>query len=82
MVPSQSSYHRILPPREYGQSVLLLADQLPDIRPHAFGLTLQHDDDGGMLTQLQQVQEALSEHTAQRHSNADITWWDGKEITS
>lgn len=38
-----------------------LADQLLDVGPHAFGLTLHHDDDGGMLTQLQQVLEALPE---------------------
>lgn len=57
-----------MPPREHGQTVLVLADQLLDVRPHALGLTLQQDDDGGVLTQLQQVQEALSE-TTQHHSH-------------
>lgn len=57
---SQKPYHRIVPPREYGEPVLVLAHQPLDVGPHAFGLALQHDDDGGMPTQLQQVQEALS----------------------
>lgn len=52
-----------MPPREYGESALVLADQLLDVRPHAFGLALQHDDDGGVLAQLQQVQEPLAADT-------------------
>lgn len=72
MVSSQKSYHRIVPPREDGQLVLVLADQLLDVRPHEFGLTLQHDDDGGMLAQLQQVQEALSADR-QRSLTATLT---------
>lgn len=59
-----------MPPREYGESVLVLADQLLDVRSHAFGLTLQHDDDGGVLTQLQQVQEPLA---ADRHAALTAT---------
>lgn len=51
----------------------VLADQLLDVRPHAFGLTLQHDDDGRMLAQLQQAQEALSESSL--NTNTDMRWW-------
>lgn len=56
------SYHRVVPPGEYGEAVLVLTEQLLDLRPHAFGLTLQHDEDGP-LTQLQQLQKALPEDT-------------------
>lgn len=62
--------------------VVVLADQLLDVGPHAFGLTLQHDDDGGMLTHLQQVQEAPPENACRSvYSNTDIVWRDGKETT-
>lgn len=56
------SYHGVVPPGEYGEGVLMLTEQLLDLRPHAFGLTIQHDEDG-TLTYLQQVQKALSENT-------------------
>lgn len=38
-----------MPPCEYGQAVLVLTELLLDLRPHAFGLTLQHDDDGILI---------------------------------
>lgn len=60
MLPSsQKSHHGVVPPGEHSQPAVVLANQLLDVGPDAFGLTLQHDEDGGMLTQLQQVQEAL-----------------------
>jgi len=69
MIIIMNSYHRVVPPGEYGEAVLVLSEQLLDLRPHAFGLTLQHDEDGPR-TQLQQVQEALSENT---HSSSSHT---------
>lgn len=55
-------YHRVVSPGKYGETVLVLIKLLFDLRPHALILTIQHDEDG-LLTQLQQVQEALSENT-------------------
>lgn len=55
-------YHRVVPPGENGETVLVLTELLFDLRPHPLVLTLQHDEDGP-LTQLQQVQEALPENT-------------------
>lgn len=53
--------------------MLVLVDQLFDVRPGVFGLTLQHDEDGGMLAQLQQVQEALPEKTPEQpYSRAGV----------
>lgn len=46
-------------PGKYGEAVLVLTKLLFDIWPHALILTIQQDEDG-LLTQLQQVQEALS----------------------
>ena len=39
-------YHRVVSPGEYSEAVLVLIELLLDLRPHAFGLTLQHDKDG------------------------------------
>lgn len=55
------TYHRVVPPGEYSEAVLVLAKLLLDLRPHAFALTLQHDEDG-LLAYLQQVQKTLSEN--------------------
>lgn len=49
-----------MPPGEYGEAVLVLTELLLDLSTHAFGLTLQHDENGP-LTYLQYVQKALSE---------------------
>lgn len=56
-----STYHRIVPPDEYGEAVLVLTKLLLDLRPQAFALTFQHDEDG-LLAYLQQVQKTLSEN--------------------
>ncbi|TNN87039.1 hypothetical protein EYF80_002794 [Liparis tanakae] len=53
MIIMMNSYHRVVPPGEDGEAVLVLSEQLLDLRPHAFGLTLQQDEDGPR-TQLQQ----------------------------
>lgn len=54
------SYHRVVPPCEEGERVLVLTELLPDFRPHALELPFQHDDDG-LPAQLQQVQQAPSD---------------------
>lgn len=54
-----SIYHRVVSPGKYGEAVLVLTKLLFDLWPHALILTIQQDEDG-LLTQLQQVQEALS----------------------
>lgn len=56
------SYHGVVPPGEYGEAVLVLTELLLDLRPHAFRLAIQHDEDGP-LTNLQQVQQALPVNT-------------------
>lgn len=74
-------HHRVVLPGENGQAVLVLAELLLDLGPHAFGLALQRDEDDGMATQLNQVQEALpgSSTRAHMHStagdgNTDLMW--------
>lgn len=54
-----ASHHRVVLPGEHGQAVLVLAELLLHLGPHAFGLTLQRDEDHGVPDQLHQVQEAL-----------------------
>lgn len=61
--------------------MLVLVHQPLDVRPHAFGLALQHDDDGGALTQLQQVQEALPEKTQRRVTAAPAPWEGDPNLT-
>lgn len=46
-------------PGKYGEAVLVLTKLLFELWPHALILSIQQDEDG-LLTQLQQVQEALS----------------------
>lgn len=55
------TYHRVVSPGEYSEAVLVLTELLLDLRPHAFALTLQHDEDG-LLVYLQQMQKALSKN--------------------
>lgn len=50
-----------MPPGEYSEAVLVLAKLLLYLRPQAFALTFQHDEDG-LLAYLQQVQKTLSEN--------------------
>lgn len=68
-----------MPPGEHGQAVMVLADQLLDVGPHALELTLQQNEDGGTLTQLQQVQEALSEKAGGRSVTATLASCGGTE---
>lgn len=68
-------------PVEYCEAVLVLTELLLDLSPHAFGLSLQRDEDG-LLTYLQQVQKALPEDThavyhngtSEYDSNTDLKW--------
>lgn len=74
----RGAHHRVVLPCENGQAVLVLAELLLDLGPHAFGLALQRDEDDGMPTQLNQVQEALSAQAhkhmrSQRHMMATLT---------
>lgn len=77
---SCGSYHRVVLPGEDREAVLVIIEQLLDLRPHAFGLTLQQDEDG-LRTQLQQVQKTLSENTHRVRighsgdSNTDLKWY-------
>lgn len=74
----RGAHHRVVLPCENGQAVLVLAELLLDLGPHAFGLALQRDEDDGMPTQLNQVQEALSAQAhkhigSQQHMMATLT---------
>lgn len=42
---SPKSYHRVVPPCEDGEAVLVLIELLLYVRTHAFELTLQRDQD-------------------------------------
>jgi len=64
-----ASHHRVVPPGEQGDPVLLLPQLPAHVGPGSLNLALQHDDDGP-LGDLQQVQQPLPAHTGNSRSTS------------